>query len=96
MPSEDNNLVKDLNQIKRRQEKIAEDLDRLKENADAGELEDLERIEAGIYKTILDIDEINKKRDAELQTEIERNTILFRMKPRNPNQQRTRCGRITF
>lgn len=82
MPVDNDNLVSDLNQLRRRQEKIAEDIDRLKEKYGSDELADLEKIEAGIYKTILDIDEIEKNRNAALQTEIEQNTVIFKARPR--------------
>jgi hypothetical protein len=96
MPMTNNKLVRDLIQIKRQQEEIAWQIDRLKEKYDDDELADLEKIEQDVYKTILDIDEIANNRDADLQAEIERNTILYRMRPRRPGQKRERCGNIVF
>lgn len=97
MPSENNNLVSDLNQIRRRQEQIVVDIERLKEQYGGEELTDIEKIEADVYKTILDIDEIGRQRDAGFrQAGDGMNVLLFEPKTRRPAQQRTRCGNIVF
>lgn len=72
-------LVEDLKQIKREQEKICEQIERIKENTPSEYLEDVERIERDAYNTVIDIDKITENIGRELSAEIERNTILFRM-----------------
>lgn len=96
MSDTNDNLVKDLNQIKQEQVKILDAIDRIKEKYEGDELADIEKIEKDAWTTVLDIDEINKQRGADLQALIERNTILFRMQPRNPDQKPERVGNIRF
>lgn len=80
MPDTNNDkLVKDLNQIKQRQESVISRLEEIKQNADSEILPELEKIESGAWKTILEIDELKKNINLDLTAQIERNTILHRM-----------------
>lgn len=89
----DDKLVKDLNQIKQKQEDLLTRIDEIKQNADEEIMPDLEKIEQTAWRTIIEIDELKKKVNLELTDKIERNTILFRMGT-DTGKKPEMCGRI--
>lgn len=92
MPNKsDNKLVTDLNQIKSKQQDLLDRLDDIKQNADADVLPAIEKIESNAWAVILEIDELKKKINFDLTAQIERNTILSRM--RKPAR-RERIGNV--
>jgi hypothetical protein len=65
MPDKTNdNLLKDLNQLKGKLNEDAETLERLKQDYDFEVVPDLEKIEKNIWDAILQIDELRKKTDS--------------------------------
>ena len=79
MPVENDNSVEQLKQIKQRQEAVNEQIQRLKETADAQTVRELEEIEQSGWSIVIDLDKIAEREDKKLAGEIERNTILARM-----------------
>ncbi len=79
MPVENDNSVEQLKQIKQQQEAVNEQIQRLKETADAQTVRELEEIEQSGWSIVIDLDKIAEREDKKLAGEIERNTILARM-----------------
>lgn len=88
----DNKLDTSLNQIKADFEKNLEVIDQLKQNADAELLPELEKIEQNGYATVFEIEKLRKKIDEKTVQTIERNTILFKLKP--VRNRRTKVGNV--
>lgn len=77
----DDKLLEDLRQIRKQQEKVCNDLDRIKQDTPAEYLEDLEKIEHEAYNTIIEIDKIKDNLEQKLENVIEINTYLHRIRP---------------
>lgn len=89
----DDKLVKDLNQIKQKQEDVLNRIDEIKQNADEELLGELAKIEQNAWLTVIEIDELKKKINLELTNLIERNTILYRM-PKGTNKKPEKIGNV--
>ncbi len=82
MPKTRFNPVFPLGQIKRDLRSALDRIDRLKAEADGGIIPELETAGAALSTVYFQIDELQKSVDDKLSAEIERNTILFKMKPK--------------
>ena len=89
----DDKLVKDLNQIKQKQEDVLARIDELKQDSDADLLPELESIEQTAWRAVIEIGELQKKINLDLTAQIERNSILARM-IQDTGKKPEMCGRI--
>lgn len=79
--ADNDNYVEELKQLRNRQAKVVEEIDRMKGDLTGEALGEIERIQGEAVKIVVEIDQIKRREEKKLEALIDWNTFLYRTRP---------------